>query len=109
MINPSSIQGLLKVAIVQNLVQEGSKDKLERFREALQGMSIQITRGISAEGVVRLIKATTIREDVDLAAAKSSIRAWDLNNDTNLDYDDFVHMLLTDPKNNLKLQAATKT
>jgi Ca2+-binding EF-hand superfamily protein len=104
----SSIQGLLKAAILHNYVQEGSKNKFERFRNALQSMNIDSTRGIAAEDVVRLIKATS-GEDVDLEAAKSFIRAWDLNNDTNLDYDEFVRMLLTDPKNNPKGKATAKT
>ncbi|CAB9501724.1 expressed unknown protein [Seminavis robusta] len=108
--SPHDVQKLLKAAILHNYVQEGSKDKFARFRNAFEAMNSNSTDGIAAEDVVRLIKVTS-GEDVDLEAAKSFIRAWDLNNDTSLDYDEFVRMLLTDPKNSKMMQrnATAKT
>ena len=91
-----SIQRQLKKAILQTYVQEGSKDKFERFRYAFEELAAS-RGGISAADVVKLIKATS-GEDIDLKAAQDFIQAWDVNADKHLNYEEFVTMLLTDPK-----------
>eukprot|EP00977_Amphora_coffeiformis_P024842 scaffold17318_cov169-Amphora_coffeaeformis.AAC.9 len=53
--------------------------------------------GIVAADVVRLIKEMS-GEDVELSAAEDFIKTWDSNADTVLNYEEFVTMLLSDPK-----------
>ena len=90
-----SIQRRLKSAVLEAHLQEGNKDKFTRFQHEFEVAASE--GGITAEGLVRLIKATS-GDDIDLKAAESFIRAWDVNRDTRLDYDEFIRMLLTDPK-----------
>lgn len=101
----SSIQEHLKQAMLQSYVQESSKDKFARFRESFDHIANNGDEGITAADLVRLIKATS-GEDVDLEAAESFIRTWDADEDARLDYNEFVRMLLTDPKVKAKRSAA---
>ena len=92
----NSIQAQLKEAILKTYVQQGSKDKFQRFRHAFEELS-KTRGGVGAADVVQLIKGTS-GQDVDPKAAEEFIRAWDVNSDKQLDYEEFVTMLLTDPK-----------
>ena len=91
-----SIQKQLRAAILKTYVQEGSKDKFERFRLAFDNLT-RIRGGIVASDVVKLIKDTS-GEVVELSAAEEFIRTWDSNSDTVLNYEEFVTMLLSDHK-----------
>ena len=91
-----SIQKQLRAAILKTYVKEGSKDKFQRFRQAFEALAA--TRGgIVASDVVKLIKDMS-GQDVELSAAEDFIRTWDSNADTVLNYEEFVTMLLSDPK-----------
>lgn len=102
----TSIQAQLKEAILKTYVEQGSKDKFHRFRHAFEELA-KAGGGIGAGDVVRLIKATS-GEDVDTKAAEEFIKAWDVNSDGSLCYDEFVTMLLTDRKVGLDSKKSTK-
>ena len=93
----SLIQKRLKAAVLQAYTEGGSsKEKFGKFRDAFEKLAAG-DGGITAADVVRLIK-TTSGQDIDLAMAQSFIETHDSNNDKRLDYEEFVSMLLTDPK-----------
>lgn len=90
----TSIRRRLKRAVLEAFDKDGSRDKFEHFQNAVAKLSSNGS-GITAKDVVRIIK-TTSGEDIDLESAGSFIRFWDRNNDTLLQYDEFVQMLLAD-------------
>ena len=90
-----SIQRRLKHAVLEAFDHgESNESKFERFQGAIAKLSSN-GKGVTADDVVRIIKATS-GEDIDPKAAGSFIRFWDKNNDTQLEYDEFVQMLLSD-------------
>lgn len=92
----SAIRRNLKAAVLRTHAEETSKERFTRFRRAYEQLTDN-DGGFSAVDVVRLIKEAT-GEEIDLEAAKSFIRTWDVNQDKRLDYDEFIRMLLTDRK-----------
>ena len=90
----SSIQKHLRAAILDTCEQEGGR--LLKVRESFQKHATRSGMdGVTAADVVRLINEST-GEDIDLQLAESFIRAWDVNKDEHLDYDEFIDMLLAD-------------
>jgi len=92
----SSIKQQLKSAILKTFAEDNDKDKFARFRQAFEQMSSD-GAGITAGDVARLIKETS-GEDVDSLAVEAFIRRWDDNKNAALEYEEFMRMLLADPR-----------
>ncbi|KAL7551754.1 hypothetical protein ACHAWF_014935 [Thalassiosira exigua] len=91
------LQSLLKSAVLE-IASAGVRPGGERFsgfKEAFDQLARTRNGGVSPEGVVRVIKTYT-GQDVSLASAEELVKDWDRNNDENLDFGEFLQLLLSD-------------
>jgi hypothetical protein len=91
--NEISIHDHLKIALKDICDQED--DRNLKARESFEKQARSKAKGLTASDIIRLIKERT-GEEMDVKTAESYIRAWDSNRDKDLDYAEFIEMLLTD-------------
>lgn len=96
------IERKLKSAILQIIAREepGIGNLKETFeRKTLEKAFRYLDRSgdgvVAAEDLVRVIENIT-GEKVKIEAAQSLIRAWDMNNDKKMDFDEFINIILND-------------
>mmetsp|Transcript_21639 Transcript_21639/g.32771 ORF Transcript_21639/g.32771 Transcript_21639/m.32771 type:complete len:290 (+) Transcript_21639:1422-2291(+) len=96
------IERKLKSAILQIIAREepgigNLKETFERkiLEKAFRYLDRSGEGAVAAEDLVRVIENIT-GEKVKIEAARSLIRAWDMNNDKQLDFDEFIKIILND-------------
>lgn len=78
-----------------------SDEQLLRLKKAFNVLDHTKDGKISAEDVVRVVRAST-GNNVSLSAARQLVEEWDLDDDKSLDYSEFMRLLLSDDGNKRK-------
>ena len=87
-----SIRDQLEKVVLQSVGNENAYDSSSpKYHKLFEKLS-PTGRGVTPSDIVRLAKETT-GETLDIADAKSFVRAWDDNKNDVLDYDEFVRMI----------------
>mmetsp|Transcript_27578 Transcript_27578/g.58905 ORF Transcript_27578/g.58905 Transcript_27578/m.58905 type:complete len:757 (+) Transcript_27578:83-2353(+) len=97
------LQNLLKSVVfdIVSAEEDSSGEQLLRMKKAFNVLDHTKDGKISAEDVVRVVRAST-GHNVSLSAAKQLVGEWDLNDDKSLDYSEFMQLLLSDDRNGRK-------